>query len=158
MNKFHEIEIQKLYDVLLTTENLRIQLGIFFATISLGALGIAITQEKSIIFFFSAIFLLIMVPVDLKARRTLASTYYRVAYLHKKYVKNDNDYSPKISKLAQEALRILDLPKNQDKTAELRSISVRVISPLGFWLPISVSLVEIIIGILLWQLMGWSLI
>lgn len=159
MNKFHEIEIEKLYDTILTTENLRIQIGIFFATINLGALGIAVTQEKAIIFFFAAALLLIMVPLDLTARKTLASAYYRVASLHKKYTKNDSDYSPnRFSRLTQETLRILNLPKDHDKFSELKSSPLRIKTRYGFWLPIVGSVMEICLGLSLWLLIGWPLI
>lgn len=159
MNKFHEIEIAKLYETVLSIENFRLQSGIFFATINLGVLSFAATQEKSVFFFFGAILFWIMIPIDYSGRKGLTACYYRIAYLHKKYVKNDKEFSPKrFSVVAQETQRVLNLPEGHDKNATLRSIPWRTRNLLGFWLPIGASLIEIILGILLWQFMGWSLI
>jgi hypothetical protein len=157
MNKFHEIEIGKLYEKILSVENLRIQIGTFFATINLGVLSIAISQEKAILLFFAAILFWIMIPIDLSAARILTDCYYRVTYLHKKYVKNDVDYSPsRFSKVAKEASRILALPKDQDKTAMLRSIPWKLKNLFGFWFPLGASLVQIAAGIILWKIFGWA--
>jgi len=159
MNRFHEIEVEKLHETILSTENFRLQSGIFFATVNLGVLSFAVSQQKAALFFFAAVLFWVMIPIDFSARKGLTSYYYRILYLHKKYVRNDKDYSPnRLSKLAQEVQKILNLPNDQDKNLKLISIPWRVRNLFGFWLPISASLVEIVVGVVLWQVLRWHLV
>jgi hypothetical protein len=158
MNKFHEIEIEKLFEMILSIENFRLQAGIFLATSNLGVLGYAVTQEKIILFFFGAILFLLLIPLDIYGRRGLVGCYYRLSILHRKYVRSEKDYLPNMfSATAQEVKRILALSDDKDKMRRLRSAPWRVNNLLGFWLPVIASIIEIVTGTILWKIMGWSL-
>ena len=62
------------------------------------------------------------------------------------------------SGVAQRVKQIMALPNDQDKFGKLKSVPWQTSNLLGFWLPFGASIIEIFIGIILWQLLGWSLV
>jgi hypothetical protein len=159
MSRFHEIELEKSYGLIQTLENLRIQVGIFFATVNLSTLSFGVSQEKAIFFFFAALLFWVMVVIDLAIRGMLTHAYYRVTYLHKLYVKGDITFSPHTnSRLAGEVVKITNMKDSNEQLNALKHLPSRVRNLYGFWLPIIASFVEIVAGLLLWNQLGWSLI
>ena len=158
MNRFHEIELEKSYALIQTLENLRIQVGIFFATVNLGTLSFGVSQEKVIFFFFAALLFWIMVFIDNANRGMLTHAYYRVTYLHKIYVKGDVTFSPHTnSRLANEVMKITNMKNGSDQLKALKRLPLRIRNLYGFWFPIIASLIEIAVGLFLWNDLGWSL-
>jgi hypothetical protein len=160
MGKFHEIELQKSFDLIQTCQNLRIQVSTFFATVNLGVLSFGVSQSKAVVFFFAAVLFWIMIAIDNSIGAMLAHAYYRVIYLHKIYVSGDITFSPHIhSNLARE---IATAVKNTKSDNELLQNVKKMKNSfykarLGFWLPVIASLAEIAIGLYLWIGLGWSL-
>lgn len=159
MNRFHEIELEKAYDLILTIENMRIQVGIFFATVNLGVLSYGVSQTKVVFFLFAALLFWAMTIIDDAARRMLTHYYYRVAHLHRRYVKGDNTFSPNTySGLANEVKSIAGLRTDSERLAALKYLPLRKRNLYGFWLPIIASIIEIVAGLYLWKVLGWVII
>ncbi|MBV6506728.1 MAG: hypothetical protein ILNGONEN_02310 [Syntrophorhabdaceae bacterium] len=85
IDRFSEIEIQKVFDALLSTQNLRVQIGTFFGSASLTTLGIAFSVQKSGLVIIAALFFWISILMDFITRGTLLSYYYRALVLQKKF-------------------------------------------------------------------------
>ena len=110
MKKFHEIELEKSFDLIQTSQNLRIQVSIFFATVNLGTLSFGVSQSKSVFFLFAASLFWIMIIIDNAISSMLAHAYYRVIYLHKLYVEGDLAFSPNIhSRLAERIAKAINM-------------------------------------------------
>lgn len=158
MNRFHEIELEKSYDLIQTLENLRIQVGVFFATANLGTLSFGVSQEKAAFFLFAALLFWIMVIIDNAIRGMLTHAYYRVTYIHELYVKDDVTFSPHTnSRLAGEVMKIMNIKNESERLKTLKSLPVSIRNLYGFWLPIAVSLIEIAVGLFLWIGLAWSI-
>ena len=159
MNRFHEIELEKSYDLILTIETLRIQVGIFFATVNLAVLSYGVSQEKVVFFLFAALLFWAMTIIDNASRSMLTHYYYRIAHLHKQYVKGDITFSPNTySRLASEVIKIANMKNSSERLNALKFLPLRVKNLYGFWLPIIASVIEIAIGLYLWKGLGWLLI
>jgi hypothetical protein len=46
LDKFHELEVQKIFEAMLSIQNLRVQLGSLFITVNLTMLGVAFSLQK----------------------------------------------------------------------------------------------------------------
>ena len=158
MSRFHEIELEKAFDGISSADNLRIQLGIFFTTANLGTLSFALTQEKSGILFFAAIIFLIMLVIDMGIRELVTHYYYRVARIQHLYAPDDDElainFFSKLATLTTEIARITDKEKRLDT---LRKLPKQRRNPFGFWLPFLACTIEIVSGLTLWLVFGWSL-
>jgi len=159
MNKFHEIELEKSFDLIQTSQNLRIQVGIFFATANLGALSIGVSQEKAVFFVFAAILFWVMMIIDGAIRSMIVHAYYRVIHIHKLYVKGDGTFSPYIyGRLASAVMEISNIKDESEQLRVIRTSLFRIRNRYGFWLPILISVLEIAAGLFLWMALGWTLI
>jgi hypothetical protein len=159
MNRFHEIELEKAYDLILTIENMRIQVGIFFATVNLGVLSYGVVQAKVMFFLFAALLFWAMIVIDDAARKMLTHYYYRVAHLHKKYVRGDNTFSPNtFSRLANEIKTIASMKTDSERLVALKYLPLKRRNLYGFWLPVMASMIELAAGLYLWKVLGWTII
>lgn len=159
MKRFHEIELEKSFDLIQTSQNIRIQVSIFFATVNLGALSFGVSQEKAVFFVFAAILFWVMIIIDNAIRAMLAHAYYRVIHIHKLYVKDDVSFSPHInSRLAAAIMNIATMKNDDEQLKAVQTSIIRVRNTYGFWLPLIASIIEIASGLFLWKVLGWSLI
>lgn len=159
MNKFHEIELEKSFDLIQTIQSLRIQVSIFFATVNLGALSLGVSQKRAIFFLFAALLFGVMLVVDLTIRSFLAHAYYRVLHIHSLYAKGDNTFLPyTTSRLAREVRGILKIRNETERIKVLKSLPMKVKNLIGFWFPVIASLIEIGVGLYLWLGVSWQLI
>jgi len=159
MSKFHEIELEKLYESIQTTQNLRIQVSIFFGTVNLGALSFGVSQQKVIFFMFAAILFWSMAIIDNALRQSVAHAYYRIIYIHKTYVVGDSSFTPHaFSGLAARIMHSIKTNRGNNLVNALHRAPSHANNFYGFWLPIVASIFEIALGIFLWLKLGWLLI
>ena len=157
MNKLHEIELEKSFELIQTSQNLRMQVSIFFATVNLGTLSFGVSQGKVIFFLFAALLFWVMIIIDYAIRGLLTHAYYRITLIRKYYLEKDQTFSSHaLSRLASEVNRIVNITNKDEQIKALKSLPFKNLY--GFWLPIIASLVEIAFGIYLWRVLGWSII
>jgi len=160
IDKFHEIEIQKIFDALLSLQNLRVQTGTFFGTANLTALGIAFSTQKAGIVFFAAILFWVFIVQDIITRGTLLRYYYRSFVLQERFASGeDNTFLGVFLSLKTEEKirRIHKMSQVKERLNALKRLPVRDLGTNGFWVPLIMSLVEIGLGICLWLIFNWSL-
>lgn len=160
IDRFSEIEIQKVFDALLSTQNLRVQIGTFFGSASLTTLGIAFSVQKSGLVIIAALFFWISILMDFITRGTLLSYYYRALVLQKKFSpdKSESFLGIFLSPKTEENIhQIIAIPEQNKRLRALRRLPFHSPGTNGFWIPLTVSFIEIGLGIILWRIFGWNL-
>ena len=138
--KYHQLELEEVFQKTRATENIRIQLGTFIGTINLTVLGIAFSSTKVGIFFIAIGTLLIFMMMDtFVIRKSLRILYERGMELEEKY---SPDPERSIMHIRRGASKDKIYPRNPSFS--------------GFWLPIYVSVSELSLAIYLLYT-GWSL-
>ena len=160
LDKFHEIEIQKVFETMLSLQTFRLQLGTFFGTANLTALGIAFSFQKAGIILLAAVSLWIWMILDVVLRGAFFRYYYRALILQEMFAPEDNNtfldiFLPTYREL--QIRQIAKMPNPEERIKALQKISTSILASTGIWLPIVGSVTEIIFGIALWLVLGWSL-
>jgi len=160
LDKFHELEIPKVFDAMLSIQNLRIQLGTFFGTANLTGLGFAFSTQKAGLVFLSATTLAIFIFLDIIARGTLLCYYYRALILQSQFAPDDKDtyldifLSPateyKIKQMAK-------IPRSGDRFRALRRLPITSPTMTGFGIPLISIAIELAIGVFLLTIFKWNL-
>lgn len=160
LDKFYEIEVQKVFEAMLAIQGLRVQVGTFFGTANLTALGIAFSTQKAGIIFLSAFLLILFLILDLTARSALIRYYYRALILQNRYASNEEgtflDIFLPVSTEAK-VRQISKISKPEGRSKALRSLLIGRASNPGFWLPLIAFFIEIFIGTILWVIFSWEL-
>ncbi|MFC2037810.1 hypothetical protein ACFLYD_07595 [Chloroflexota bacterium] len=162
LDRFHEIELEKTLDAIFGVQSLRVQVAVFFGTVNLAALGVALTTGKAIVVFFAAALLLLFAATDFGARLGIAALLRRVTRLQVRYAPNDTDFLEMFPgtevKWAQE-MATRSGPREANRFLGYTPIpNLAHQSVLGFWLPLAASLVEIGVGFTLWIGFNWPLL
>jgi hypothetical protein len=160
LDKIHEIEVEKVFEAMITIQNLRIQSGIFFGTVNLGALGIAFTTQKAGLIVLASLLLWAFIWIDFRGRAALAAMYYRALQLKNKYAPEDDDSFLNILNTGSMELRLREIEKIPDRAKRIKSVRqypMRHGGYSGFWIPLLASLIEIFSGLILWSIFKWSL-
>jgi len=89
LDRFHEIEIEKVFEAMVNVQNLRLQAGIFFATANLGGLSYAFSTSKAGIIFFTSLLIIAHVLIDSRARISFAAMRYCGLQLQEKFAPLD---------------------------------------------------------------------
>lgn len=158
-SRFYEIEIEKLFDAILSFQDSRIKLFTFFGTVNLGAIGVGFTVQSAMIFILSGILLYIASLVDMIMVAILARFYYRAYLLEKSMVPRDEDTFLTMFFMDDLGTKIKAITKIQDKNkrnSELTKIPIKHLHLSGFWLPVGVGTFEILLGVFLVIEWGWS--
>ncbi|HEU5087204.1 MAG TPA: hypothetical protein VFT99_07155, partial [Roseiflexaceae bacterium] len=133
-------------------ETQRAQLGTFFGTANLTALGVAFSTQRAILFVIAAAILGAYTIIDYRSRRLRLVFYYRGIQLQRRFAPGDLDTFLQLiaTPLAVRARRILALP---DRTARLRALRSH---PPSFylWFNLTVIALEVALGFTLWRA-GW---
>lgn len=161
LDRFHEVEIGKLFDAMITLHNIRLQAATFFGTFDLGALTIGTTSEKAIMFIFGGIFLCIGYLIDHLATDVVVRFYYRSLELQTRFAPNDTNTFLSLLFLDPLGEKLRDIMKLTDEQERLRHVARlasnnRLYSSL--WILLVVGVAEIILGLVLWQVFHWALI
>lgn len=88
---FFEVESAKIIESIQATQNLRVQMGIFFGTANLTGLGIAFTFKSAILIFVTAFTMVNYAFLDLALFRMLIGYCYRGLILKSKVVDDKED-------------------------------------------------------------------
>lgn len=159
LNDYYKLEMGEVFSRIDSLENFRVQLGTFFGTANLTALGIALSTQKAGITFIAAIILVILVLIDMRGRRNLAAYYYRGLQLQKKYAPNDGETFLHLlpGGLPAKVREVFELPDAKSRRIALRKVPMSSPSFLGFWIPLVAIAFEVIAGLILWLMFNWSL-
>jgi hypothetical protein len=161
LSKFYEIELTKIFDAALSLQNLRVQVGGVFGSLSVVIFGIAMSSQRAGIFFIGGAHLLVFIYLDAVARSMLATYYYRGTQLLSQFAPHDrdaflgllitihDDAAPRIREL-------IGLSDTQQRNRKLRRMGFRFPTFAGFWIPLAGATSEIAIGLTLWLVAGWA--
>jgi len=157
-NEYDRYELGQIVDRLNSLENFRVQLGTFFSTANLTALGIAFTSQKAGIVLIAAAILSLLILFDIRLRGENVAYYYRGMRLQRRLAPDDPETFLYItpSDLARDAQRIAALDTVEARKAALTKIRITWHSPF-VTLPIIVVLGEVIVGLWLWLRWNWML-
>jgi len=157
IDEYHKMEFREVFERIGSLQDLRVQLGTFFGTANLTALGVALAVQKAGVFFVSAAILVLFTIMDRRARKFLAAYYYRGLQLQKRYAPDDRETSLRIHPggIASEVREISELQDSEVRLAALNRVSAFAL--IGFWIPLSVITLEVIAGLVLWLVFNWPL-
>ena len=162
LDKFHEIELDKWIDGIISMQNLRLQAGVFFGTMNLAALGVALSTQNALVVTLAGVLLWLFILVDMGARVICTAYCYHAMKLQVRYAPNDDGFMHMLpGSAARWARGMMDLYEREEQDpspSRLPLGRLRTQSKLGFWLPLAVSLVQIVTGVLLWLVLDWSLL
>ena len=160
LDKFHEIEIQQIFEALINIQTLRIQSGTFFATTNLGTLGVAFSTEKSGIIFLASMLILAFFIVDTRGRSSFAALHYRARQLQREFAPNDTDTFLSLLSagyLEKEIRVISQLESREARVQALMYLPIKSRGLVNFWLPLIAFIGELAIGLILWLAFDWPL-
>lgn len=162
-HKIFDFELEKLVDSLNTTQNLRLQVGVFFGTINLAALGIALQIHTTSLIIIAALTMLLFIFCDIVLIRTIYGFYYRaIKILRDKYAYKEETIfdmfmlflrKEKIAKIRE----ISNLPSIDDRLNQLRKLPFITATVMGFWAPLLLLFFEVGFAIYLNCFQGWKL-
>jgi hypothetical protein len=156
--KFYEIEIQELFNAMLSIQNSRIQIGIFFATVSLGSMSIAVTTQKPILFFVAAFFTLLFIWLDMRSKSVLAVFSYRARIMQKRYAPKDNKTFLNLINFGIYETQLRDIDeifKDENNGDEIQISDPKL---RNFIFPILGIVTQVLIGLYFWLIIGWKMI
>lgn len=159
---FWQMELHKLLDVLNSAQNIRLQLGIFFALTNLIGLALAFSFKASSLMLLTGSIMIIFMFADFLMVRTIYGYYYRAIR-----ILNDNlNYSEEsIFDMFMLFLRldkiklihkIVEEKDNIKRYKLLRKLPIRHPTILGFWAPLLVFLTEAILSFYLYYMYYWT--
>jgi hypothetical protein len=152
MNKHFDFELQKIIDTINSNFNLRFQLGIFFGTVNLTGIGVALSIENSIFVLLSALLMFLFGFVDTLIIRTIYACFYRAERIIRQH-KYEGETIFDILSLSlrkEEIKRIKKISKMEDFNESLlliRKLPLKRPTVYGFWIPFIVFLFEILLFI-----------
>jgi hypothetical protein len=152
LDKFHEIEIGKIFDAMHSLQQARIQMGTFFGTVNLTALGIGFSTQRAGIIFIASLLPIIFLCLDTFIRGPLYGYYYRAYQLHQQFAPFDDKTFLIMFRLflgTRVAPHIEELSKRTEQNDVFRTLARlprHTPTSFGFWLPLAVSLIEAVLG------------
>lgn len=160
LDSYHEVELGKIFDALLSLQNTRVQLGTFFGTANIAALSIAFQTRQAGLLFAAALLVWVFLFLDIRLRRLILSYYARGLQLRARFAPEDDDFALSVFLSATDRLRmrrIADLPDVAERMRAIHAMVMRSAGLAPFWLPWSVSALEVLLAVVLWRGAGWSL-
>lgn len=163
MDDFHRFEAEKVFDALIALQSQRIQLGVFFGTINLTAIGIALTTRLPAVLVLSAFFPILCLLLDMFLRSITYPYCLRARGLHHLLAPHQETSFLKLSGwfLGPRVLQELErstLPSLETATSRQLWGAIICTAPFfGFCVPLIAATFQILIGILLWSHCGWDL-
>jgi hypothetical protein len=158
LDRFHEIEIEKISEGMQSFQGMRVQFFTFFGTIDLAVVSIAFSAQKAGMLFLAGIIMWISVFVDMVLVSILARYYYRAFVLEERYAPADTDTFLSIffmDRLGVKIKKIANLPQEK-RAKELNRLPVKHLMISGFWVPVCIGLAEMGLGLLLVFQFNWS--
>jgi hypothetical protein len=156
--KYYEIELQKRHEALVSLQNLRTQIGTFVGTANFAALGLAFSNGQAGLVMLSSILFILFIAVDYIARSLEIAYYFRYINIKSLFVKQDPFADIQFDDHTMaEISRIGKIADIRQQTKELRKLSRNLWTFIGFFLPLSICLCEVALGMFLWLYQGWKL-
>lgn len=158
LDRFHELEIEKVFDALLQISNWRIQIGVFFGTVNLGGIAVAMSTQNAGIIFLSSLLILGFMLIDAQGYRARITMYVRAIQLENQFAPDDGStFLTMILGHYEYYQRIAVLKSRNERDEAIMRALLRNSSTLGFRLPLFAFIAEIVFGVFLWQQAGWTL-
>lgn len=156
--KFYEIEIQKLFDGLLSAQTLRAQVAAVIGTVHLTALGFALSTQVAGIILVAIAMLGVFMYVDLIERSLIIGYYFRYVNIKNLFIDKDPFIDIFIHDQGYEDIeRIGKIQDRYEQSKQIRRLSRNFHTPLGFIWPICIGLLELIIAVILVRYFGWNI-
>lgn len=158
LDKFHEIEIQKIFDAMISFHKVRMQAVAFIGTVEIGAISIGLGEQKAGILVAAGVVIWIALLLDVTIVGILARFYYRALMLEAQFAPGDNDTFLTLlfmDDLGARVRRISSLPTKKERIRELKLLPVKPLTLPGFWIPFGIGVCEIAIGLMLFASNGW---
>lgn len=156
--RFHEIELSNYLNTINSIQNRRTQMGTFFGTISLGILSIAFGTQLAGLFFVAGILMFFYAYLDMIERSFIIDFFFRYLHLREKFLPDDKLVHVYFYEDVKEELqKIVEEPNPEKQTKALRELSRSSRTANRSTIPIAIGVVEIILGIFLWQSAAWPL-
>jgi hypothetical protein len=154
MSEYYKLELEQVVKRIESLETVRFQLGTFFGTANLTALGFAFSTRRAILFLIAAAILGAYAIVDDRARALRLVFYYRGLQLQRRFAHGDPDTFLQLlpTQLAVRARAILAMP---ERKARMRALRAKPRS-FYFWFNLTIIALEVALGFTLW-LAGWVL-
>lgn len=121
LDRFHEIEIEKIFDALFTIQTFRVQIATLFGIANITALGIAFTIQKAGIVLLAALLMLLFVSLEINMTVDVFRYYCRALSLQERFSPNDSETflsifaSPNHEAQIRHLLKRTDLTKRHEK-------------------------------------------
>ena len=155
--------LEKLADGALSMQTLRVQIAVFFGSATFVSLGIAFGQKNAALIVLTGLFLLVFIPVDATVR-TLASRLLLAAT--ELLLKNDpgpqEKYLPLAFMFGGPPPALMQRILNEGKFGKREKLTwlypYMHPSPVGVFLPLVGGITLVLLGILLIQVGGWSVV
>lgn len=153
MSKFHEIELEYIFDSVNSTRDRRLQMGSFFGTANLAIVSVGFTSKLSSLFLLAGLMLIILSVIDSMARAWTADQWVRIIQLHNTYHQTDEEFfeNNKNSLSFRSAKSTID-------GRPVGRLYILFRSKIGFWMVGTAAIAELACGFLFWQVFGWPLI
>jgi hypothetical protein len=159
LNRFYEIEFEKLFDGIVSWQTLRMQMGTFFGTVNLAALSIAFTTQRSGLVIFAAVLLWLFCIIDMSTVNSLNRLYVRSTQLQDRFAPGeDNTFLTVIpsNRRRRQVRLVLNTPPGDKRDRMISHMGLRMPNIVGFWLPLVASLIEIGAALTLSAVFQWS--
>lgn len=164
LDKYHEIELEKIYDAILTIQNIRMQLGTFIGTANIAILAAGFSQGKAILILISSIVPWIFILIEVRTRFALLIYSSRAIQLRKKFAPGEDEEDEfsldfllrlEARERAAKAMKVPDIRKRRWLLYRIASDTERFI---GFRLPWLLSLAQSVMALVLWKIFKWPLL
>lgn len=91
LDEFCKLELTQVVERIQSLVDFRVQIGVFFGTATVTALGLGFTIEQAGGFFFATLIAIACILTDMRTHVSRAVYYRRGLQLHKRYAPNDNE-------------------------------------------------------------------
>ena len=160
LDRFHEIEFEKILEALEGAQNLEQQMAALFGTASIAILSVGFNTQKAGLLLLAGIVLWIYLSLNIRTRKYIAVFYYRGLQLQKQFAPRDNGFWLNIlpSRLGAWVHELENLPKESDRIKALHKLPFTTQSISAFWIPAGISLLEVGLGVLMWLAFNWVIV
>jgi hypothetical protein len=159
-DKFHEIEVEQLFQAIMNTQSLRLQMGIFFGTVYLGAFGIAFSLQYAGLIMLASVLPLVLVVADWRIDLIAHKFYLRATQLESEFAPNEGKtfltlpFTPWQESFARSMMDYHGQDRMLSSYRVMISVSLRSVSA---WLLPLASIGGLVLGLVLWLEFGWLL-
>lgn len=158
LKKYYELELGQVVDRFNSLETFRVQLGSFFGTANLTAVGVGLSTQKAGIVLIASLILIIFMVIDRRLRLLTLSYTVRGIQLQRKLAPSDKETFLQVlpGQISDEAKNIVDLDSSATRTKAVRR-STSSYRSIFFLIPLVTCAGEITTAIVLYISFAWPL-